>query len=220
MTAMLPQPTSRLIIADPQDITRYAVTVMAERLQLFVAISEVGTFDELIGRLRDDDHAVCVLDYTLLDITEERLLVAAERFRKVRFVLLCETLTPAFIKRMAFASRSFSIVMKSSSVIDIRKALQTAAKGGRFLCDYAHAAISREREFDATSPLTPTERDILREIAFGLTSKQIAEKRSLSPYTVVTHRKNIFRKLGVNNAQEAVRYALRAGIAVTAEYYI
>ena len=84
------------------------------------------------------------------------------------------------------------------------------------------------REKSATPALPADERDVLsvreREIlvllAQGLSNKEIADRLFLSVYTVMTHRKNIFRKLRVNNAQEAVRYALRAGIVDPLEYYI
>lgn len=68
--------------------------------------------------------------------------------------------------------------------------------------------------------LTPTETEILRDIALGLTTREIAEKRYSSFHTVNTHRKNIFRKISVNNVHEATRYALRAGLVDSAEYYI
>ena len=68
--------------------------------------------------------------------------------------------------------------------------------------------------------LTPTETEILRDIALGLTTREIAEKRYSSFHTVNTHRKNIFRKIGVNNVHEATCYALRAGLVDSAEYYI
>ena len=53
-----------------------------------------------------------------------------------------------------------------------------------------------------------------------MTTKEIAEKRVSSFHTVNTHRKNIFRKLQVNNVHEATRYAFRAGLIDAAEYYI
>ena len=68
--------------------------------------------------------------------------------------------------------------------------------------------------------LTKTEMEVLRDIALGLTTKEIAEKRFSSFHTVNTHRKNIFRKLNVNNVHEATKYALRAGMVDAAEYYI
>ena len=51
------------------------------------------------------------------------------------------------------------------------------------------------------------ETEILKDIALGMTTKEIAEKRISSFHTINTHRKNIFRKLGVNNAHEATKYA-------------
>lgn len=68
--------------------------------------------------------------------------------------------------------------------------------------------------------LTKTETEILIDIANGMTTKEIAEKRFSSFHTVNTHRKNIFRKLSVNNVHEATKYALKAGLVDSAEYYI
>ena len=73
---------------------------------------------------------------------------------------------------------------------------------------------------DDMAKLTKTETEILKCIALGMTTKEIAEKRFSSFHTINTHRKNIFRKLGVNNAHEATKYALRAGLVDSAEYYI
>ena len=53
-----------------------------------------------------------------------------------------------------------------------------------------------------------------------MTTKEIAQKRFSSFHTVNTHRKNIFRKLAVNNVHEAIKFALRAGLVDSAEYYI
>lgn len=70
------------------------------------------------------------------------------------------------------------------------------------------------------SVLTATETDILKLIARGKSVKEIAAERISSVHTIVTHKKNIFRKLGVNNVYEATRYALRAGLVELVEYYI
>jgi NarL family two-component system response regulator LiaR len=75
-------------------------------------------------------------------------------------------------------------------------------------------------EKNEKSPLTATEKEILKAMSLGKTTKEIAAERYSSVYTVMTHRKNIFRKLDVNNAQEAVRYAVQAGIVDVMEYYI
>ena len=61
---------------------------------------------------------------------------------------------------------------------------------------------------------------VLHEIALGKTTKEIAFEHNLSFHTINTHRKNIFRKLEVNNVHDAIKYALRAGIIDSSEYYI
>ncbi|MDR2628215.1 MAG: LuxR C-terminal-related transcriptional regulator, partial [Dysgonamonadaceae bacterium] len=68
--------------------------------------------------------------------------------------------------------------------------------------------------------LTGTEKVILKEIAAGKTTKEIAAERNLSIHTVITHRKNIFRKIDVNNVHEATKYAIRAGFLDMTDYYI
>ena len=53
-----------------------------------------------------------------------------------------------------------------------------------------------------------------------LSVKEIAAERTSSVHTIITHKKNIFRKLEVNNVYEATKYALRAGLVELVEYYI
>jgi DNA-binding CsgD family transcriptional regulator len=60
----------------------------------------------------------------------------------------------------------------------------------------------------------------VKEMAMGKTTKEIALLRFVSVHTIMTHRKNIFRKIEVNNIHEATKYAIRAGIVDMADYYI
>ena len=84
----------------------------------------------------------------------------------------------------------------------------------------AELLLTPETMSDETVKLTRAETEILKDIALGMTTKEIAEKRFSSFHTVNTHRKNIFRKLGVNNLHEATKYAFRAGLVDSADYCI
>ena len=68
--------------------------------------------------------------------------------------------------------------------------------------------------------MTSTEQEILKDIASGKTTKDIAEARHISTHTVVSHRKNIFRKIEVNNVHEATKYAVKAGLVDLSDYFI
>ncbi|MGH7263910.1 MAG: response regulator transcription factor [Candidatus Rokuibacteriota bacterium] len=65
---------------------------------------------------------------------------------------------------------------------------------------------------DRGSRVTPRELEIIRHIAEGMTSKEIADKLGTSLKTIETHRQNIFRKLELGNAAQLVRYAIREGL--------
>ena len=80
--------------------------------------------------------------------------------------------------------------------------------------------IQQQEEDERPSVLTTTEMEIVKAIAQGKTTKEIAAERFSSIHTITTHRKNIFRKLGINTAHEVVKYALRAGLIDSSEFYI
>lgn len=61
---------------------------------------------------------------------------------------------------------------------------------------------------NGSEEVTSRERDIIRDIALGLSSKEIADKNFISPHTVVTHRKNISRKLGIKSISGLTIYAI------------
>ena len=78
----------------------------------------------------------------------------------------------------------------------------------------------QQEEENVANILTHTETEIVKAIAQGQTTKEIAAERFLSIHTVTTHRKNIIRKLGINIAHESAKYALRAGLIDSSEFYI
>lgn len=178
----------------------------------------------LLQVLSRGEASVVVLDYTMFDFNDQdELLIVSQRFPLVHWVLFSEDLSTDFAHRIVVSSNMFSIVMKESPLPEIREALHYAAEGRRFICQrMAEMLLAPQTaaSVDEVVKLTKTETEILKCIALGMTTKEIAEKRFSSFHTINTHRKNIFRKLGVNNAHEATKYALRAGLVDSAEYYI
>ena len=211
------------ILADNQELTRYALESLLKQDSgntVYRATDKV----RLTELLKAYENAVVVLDYKLFDfVDEEQLLVISERFDMVTWVLVSDELTEKFLRRVVYSSHAFSVVLKDSPVSEVREALQAAARHDRFICQRAmELMIARtdEEDEEKSSPLTTTEMEIVKTIAQGKTTKEIAAERYLSVHTITTHRKNIFRKLGVNTAHEVVKYALRAGWVDPAEFYI
>lgn len=177
---------------------------------------------ELLLALRENDDTVVILDYTSFDINDaDELLILNQRFTHARWLLFSEDLSADFVRVLIASSMQFSILLKESPMSEIKEAVKYCMHGSRYICQrMTEVLLAPQHEVEEKVNLTKTETEILKDIALGMTTKEIAEKRFSSFHTVNTHRKNIFRKLGVNNVHEATKYALRAGLVDTAEYYI
>jgi len=211
------------IIADNQDITKAGILFLLGGLKDVGDIVEADSRSELIKELRTYPEAIVILDYTLFDFAgADELIILTERFPKVNWILFSDELSEEFVKRILYSSQQFGFVMKDNSKEEITSALQCAAHKERFICNHiSNMLIGKQNSAPADNNiLTNTEKVILKEIALGKTTKEIAAERNLSFHTINSHRKNIFRKLGVNNVHEATKYAMRAGIVDLAEYYI
>ena len=210
------------IIADNQELTRFALESLLQKNEestIYRAFDKAG----LVELLKEHENAVVLLDYTLFDFTDEdQLLIVAERFSLSQWVLISDDLTPQFLRRVIYSSHQFSIVYKDGPLKDIRDAQDAVSRHDRHISQRALETIIIQQQGEEERPnvLTNTEMEIVKAIAQGKSTKEIANERFSSIHTITTHRKNIFRKLGINTAHEAVKYALRAGLIDSSEFYI
>ena len=210
------------IIADNQELTRFALESLLknnEYATVYRAFDRAG----LVELLKEHESAVVLLDYTLFDFADEdQLLIIAERFSLSDWVLISDDLTPQFIRRVVYSSHQFSVVFKDGPLSELHEALNAVNLHTRYLSQRALETIITQQQQEEETPnvLTTTEMEIVKAIAQGKTTKEIAAERFSSIHTVTTHRKNIFRKLGINTAHEAVKCALRAGLIDPSEFYI
>lgn len=218
------------IIVDNQDITRAGLMFLLGQEKGVSGVTEGSNKAELIGLLKLHPQAVVVLDYTLLDFNSvDELTVLHARFPEANWLLFSDELSADFLRQLLFCdqSQAFGVVLKEDSYEEIRTAIRCLMHRERFICNHAGNLLLapapgpvRKSAVMEENPLTTTEKSILREIAMGKTTKEIAAEKNLSFHTINSHRKNIFRKLGVNNVHEATRYAIKAGIVDLMEYYI
>nr|WP_302229733.1 response regulator transcription factor [uncultured Prevotella sp.] len=211
----------KILLADKQDITRAGLIHVIEKME-GLGTKYVEDKTELMLALRENEDTVVILDYTLFDINDSaELLILYQRFPYTRWLLFSEDLSADFVRVLIASSSMFSVLLKESPLMEIKEAIRFCVDSKRFVCQrMMEVLLTQPQEAEEKVNLTKTETEILKDIALGMTTKEIAEKRFSSFHTVNTHRKNIFRKLGVNNVHEATKYALRAGLVDSAEYYI
>lgn len=210
------------ILADNQYICKAGIQHVLKENGFMGRQYEVQAKNELIGLLCSYPEAIVVLDYTNFDFTRiEDLLILGDRFKGIRWILFSEELSLDFLKRIRL-EEAFSVLLKNSGKDEIKKALMASLKQERYICprieQFIH--VSKEKASAEKELLTSSEKEILKRIALGKSVKEIAEERFSSVHTITTHKKNIFRKLEVNNVHEATKYALRSGLIDTMDYYI
>lgn len=97
-------------------------------------------------------------------------------------------------------------ILKNATSDEVLDGIRTVVTGKRFLCEEANSILKKERNKQIT--LTRQERELLKHLAAGHTSKEIAEKMCLGYETVRSYRKNLQTKLGVHSTVELTRIAL------------
>jgi len=209
-----------LILADNQPITRLGIINLWNRFVPDGLIVHVKDRIELLNSLATYPDALILLDYTLFDFSSfDSMLITSMRYNQARWILFCDDLNDLFLRRIV-PERHFSVLTKDDSIEEISQALLNGITKKQFLCERVKIMLQNKQNPNERLPLTHTEIEVLKSIAQGKTSRTVADERNLSVHTIATHRKNIFRKINVNNVLEASKYAVQIGIVNLTEYYI
>ena len=176
------------ILADNQELTRLALISLIkqdEENKLYVATDKAG----LVELLKEHEDAIVLLDFTLFDFTDaDQLLIVGERFALSQWILISDELTPAFMRRVVYSSHQFSIVFKDGPLNEVREALQTVDRHQRYISQRALEVIINQQQVEESRPsfLTETEIEIVRSIAQGKSTKEIAAERISSVHTITS----------------------------------
>ncbi len=128
-----------------------------------------------------------------------------------QIVVLTTDEDPAYAQRALTAGAS-GCVTEQLADSELPQAIRAAVRGEQYLSAPLAARLEELHRSLTQSALTPREVEVLRLIALGHTSVEIARKLHLSPRTVETHRAHIHKKLELTTRAQLVRYALRRGL--------
>ncbi|MDD2283913.1 MAG: response regulator transcription factor [Paludibacter sp.] len=214
-----------IIIADNQDLTCAGWIYLINKSGVEAQIFEVHHKKELITLCAQFPEALIILDYALSDFERvQELIFLQEKYPKTNWIVSSEELSRDSIRTLLVNSGKFSILLKDSPAEDFISALKQAIRGERYISSFITNMLLETSKpkppTQARNILTTTEQEILKEMALGKSTREIAALRHASMHTIMTHRKNIFRKIEVNNVHEATKYAMKAGLIDLAEYYI
>jgi DNA-binding NarL/FixJ family response regulator len=213
-----------ILIADTQFlITESLKFILKNELKLSTK-EIVFTKNDLIRALADPDIRLLILDFDLLDF---------DNISELGKIVCEDSKTPVLILTNSISNNELAglnsigiknILLKSAGREELISAVEATIKRRKYysaeVLDMLTEVYDRKNSWVENTQLTKAEIEIVKLIAEGFTTKEIANRKFNSYHTVMTHRKNIFRKLKINNASELIMYAIRAGIIDNIEYHI
>ncbi len=204
-----PTGSIKIILADDHAAMRQSLRQLLDGEADIDVIAETDSLGSVIGHVRTRRPDVLVLDLGMPNRGSaiEALGRLNRELRDTSIVVLTTNDDPAFARR-ALDNGAVGIVLKEMADSDLPAAVRDASCRRRYVSPLIASKLDAGKREDGDK-LTPREREVLRLIALGHTSVEIAQRLGLSPRTIETHRARIHRKLGLDTRAELVRYALR-----------
>jgi two-component system, NarL family, response regulator NreC len=201
--------TTRVVVADDHALMRRALRLLLEGEDGVEVTAEAGDLASLARHVDGHRPDVLVLDLGMLDgSTSDLIRQLRERAPQTQIVIVTMEENPVFAQR-ALAAGAIGFVLKDLADEELAEAVRLAAHGEQYLSPRLARSLDDLQRAVNGDRLTVREVEILRMIALGHTSVEIARTLHLSPRTVETHRARIHRKLGLATRAELVAYALR-----------
>jgi two-component system response regulator NreC len=200
----------RIILADDHAAMRKSLRMLLDGEADIDVIAETDSLESVVEHVRARHPDVLVLDLGMPEHGSgvEDLDRLNGEMRGTSIVVLT-TNDDAASARRALDSGAVGLVLKEMADSDLPAAVREASRGRRYVSPLLAAKLNRGESTEDTDGLTPREREVLRLIALGHTSVEVAHRLGLSPRTIETHRARIHRKLRLDTRAELVQYALR-----------
>ncbi|MFI9755350.1 response regulator [Streptomyces collinus] len=219
MPAPADSSTIRILLADDHALVRRGVRLILDQQPDLEVVAEAGDGAEAIELARTRDVDLAVLDIAMPRLTG---LQAARELAAVRPDLRILMLTMHDNEQyffQALKAGASGYVLKSVADRDLVAACRAAMRDEPFLYPGAVTALirnyldrARRGQEDPDQILTPREEEVLKLVAEGHSSKEIADLLFISIKTVQRHRANLLQKLGLRDRLDLTRYAIRAGL--------
>jgi len=214
----------QVLIADSQFLIIESLKMVLQNDGRFLVNKIVTEKNDLIEALKLNNTEVLIIDPSLVDIagfTEINEIKSG--FPDLKLLIITNSVTRKELLEFNTIGIN-NIILKSEGREEIIEALNALVNGKKHYSNELLDLLfeSNEKKFigEETGQLTNSELEIVRLIAEGLTTKEIAARKFISFHTVISHRKNIFRKLGVTSISELIMYSIKAGWINTIEYHI
>ena len=214
----------QILIADSQFLITESLKFILQIDGDFNVNKVVTEKNELIKALTRENISILIIDPSLIELANfSELKEIKTSFPNLKLLVITNSVSKSELHELNNIGIT-NIILKTAGKEEIFDAFNSALKGKKYysneLLEILFEVNERKNSGEETGLLTNSEIEIVRLISEGLTTKEIASHRYISFHTVITHRKNIFRKLGVSSVSELIMYAIKSGWINIIEYHI
>lgn len=198
-------PARVLIVEDHQVVADGLAALINDQADMTV-VGIAGSVADAITRATELQPDVVLMDFRLGDGTGADAGMAIRQVRpETRMIFLTREDSDA-VRFAALEAGASAFIHKSRAAQDVVEAIRVVAGGGSLFTPRAIATLlNRRRDTESQlERLTPREKEVLRLMAEGISSRDIAEKLGISYTTVRTHIRSLGSKLGVHSKLEAI----------------
>ena len=197
-----------VVLADDHAMFRRTLRLLLDVEETVAVIDEASDLSAAVGHVHREQPRVLVLDLDMPNgstIDAIRLLRTQAPWTEIVVLTMEES---ALVAQQLLAAGAVAFVLKDRAETELLEAVHRAARGEEFVSARVAGGLDVLRRTADGGQLSPREVEIVRLIALGHTSAEIAAKLHLSRRTVETHRARIFHKLEMRTRAELVRFAL------------
>ncbi|MEU0116227.1 response regulator transcription factor [Streptomyces bobili] len=210
---------TRILLADDHHLVRRGVRLILDSEPDLTVVAEAGDGAEAIEAARTHHPDLAVLDIAMPRLTGLQAARELSRTQPELRILILTMYDNEQYFFEALAAGASGYVLKSVADRDLVEACRATMRDEPFLYPGAVNALIRnyldrvrEGQSLPARAITDREEEILKLVAEGHTSQEIADILVISPKTVERHRANLLQKLGLKDRLELTRYAIRVGL--------
>lgn len=214
---MPPKSKTRVVIVDDHPLFREGLRHAIEGSPRFEVAAEAGKGENALSLILQEKPDLAVLDINLPDMTGFDLIAALRKKKCSVPVVILTMLKDEQAFNTALNLKVSGYVLKENASAEILNCIEAVANGDSYvspsLTDFLLRRRSRAEQLARKKPglddLTVAERRVLKRIADGRTSREIATEFFISPRTVESHRAHICEKLGLSGSNKLLHFALQ-----------
>jgi len=210
--------TFRILLADEQRIVREGLHALLEKEQGMQVVSEVGDGKSVLSQAEERLPDIIMMDLVMPDMDGIQLIRRITgKFPSIKVIALTNHSNRVFVTN-AFEAGARGYVLKECTFAEVRDAINMVMDGEIYLSPMLAGVviagqIDRPIIVNGVPVLTDRETEVLRRLAAGQSSKEIAIDINKSVQTIDACRREIMLKLGIGNIPGLVKYAIRQGLA-------